>query len=535
MSLDFRVRVPRGSRLVDDYVAGRSEVQPFFSGAAWDLAEFRAQATSVSQRFAGAASPWLEGVRASGARAQARLEAVRSGEGFVVTTGQQPGLFAGPLYSLYKAITAAVLADALEQHLGCPVAPVFWTASEDHDWAEVRHTAWVDTENRLAQLVLPDVPGAGQQPLHHLPMGSGVDELIDRAAQCSPDTELAAHGFDRLRSWFRPEHTLPQAFEGLLSDLLDPLGMLFVQAHDPWLKRASAPVLRAELQRAESHERVLAERAGRLSDAGFGVQVPILEGGVNLFVEGPQGRERLYRDGDGFQLRHSGARFSLAELEALIEEEPARVSPNVLLRPVVESAVLPTLAYVAGPGELAYWAQLGPLFKAHSMRMPRVVPRLGAWVLESKVSKVLDKFDLDVAALDRPFHELAAERAREEIPGEVRRAMGALRGAIGAGVSELDKAVRGLDPTLKGPVGHVRSVAMDALTDVERKVMQAVKRESEIALQQIEKAHLHLFPDGSPQERVFNPVYYLVRYGDEFVSELSRRFRDALPLEPTEG
>jgi bacillithiol biosynthesis cysteine-adding enzyme BshC len=535
VSLDFRVRVPRGSQLVEDYVAGRPSVSTFFSASAWDLAAFHDQAASVSARFSGTQAAWLDGVRAPGERARARLEAVRRGDGFVVTTGQQPGLFGGPLYSLYKAVTAAVLAEALEQELGRPVAPVFWTASEDHDWAEVRHTTWVDTENQLQQLVLPDVPGAGQQPLHRLAMGPGVTELVDRAAQASPDTELAAHWFERIRVMYAPERTLSQAFEDLLAELLEPLGVLFVQAHDSWLKHASAPVLAAELQGAAAHEQHLAERAAQLEGAGFGVKVSILDGGVNLFVEGPSGRERLYRDGDGFQLRHSGARFTHDELLAVVRDTPDRVSPNVLLRPVVESAVLPTLAYVAGPGELAYWAQLSPLFEAHGIRMPRVVPRLGASVVEAKVGKVLDKFDLDLEALDRPFHELAAERARDEIPDEVRRAMGALRGAIGSGVTELDKAVRALDPTLKGPVGHVRSVALDALTDVERKVMQAVKRESEIALQQIEKAHVHLFPEGRPQERVFNPVYYLVRYGDSFVRDLAQHLRDALPLKPEKG
>lgn len=469
-------------------------------------------------------------MRAPGERAQARLAAVREGNGYVVTTGQQPGLFAGPVYSLYKAVTAALLADRLEAHLGRPVAPVFWTASEDHDWEEGNHTWLVDVDNELHRLTLPDVPGAGHEPLHTLPLGPGIEKCFAELKELLPDTDFTAAYLGLVREAWVPEATLPSAFEATLSRLLEPLGLLWVQADDPWLKRASRDVLLAELEHARTNEAALTRRAAELEEAGHGVQVTILEGGVNLFMEGPAGRERVYRDERGVHLRHSEAAFSLDEVRARLDDDPAVLSPNVLLRPVVESAVLPTVAYVAGPGEMNYFAQLAPFFEAHGIRMPVVVPRLGAFVLESKVSKVLDKFDLDVASLDRPLHELAGERAREEVPEEVRRALGSFKGAVARGVSEIIDAVREIDPTLKGPVQHLRSVAFDALSDVERKVVQAVKREDEIALQQIEKAHLHLFPTGTAQERIFNPFYYLARYGDRFIELVRDEFEQALPL-----
>jgi uncharacterized protein YllA (UPF0747 family) len=144
--------------------------------------------------------------------------------------------------------------------------------------------------------------------------------------------------------------------------------------------------------------------------------------------------------------------------------------------------------------------------------------------VETKIRKVLDKFGLDVPALDRPFHEISSEIAREEVPVEVRKAMGGLRGTLAKGVGELQEAVKGIDPTLKGPVQHVRSQAFAALDELEKKVVHALKRENEIALAQLEKAQLHLFPLGKPQERVLNPFYYLTRYGGAFLEELLERF-----------
>jgi bacillithiol synthase len=249
-----------------------------------------------------------------------------------------------------------------------------------------------------------------------------------------------------------------------------------------------------------------------------------MEGGVNLFLEGSAGRERLYREEDGFRLRLSGERLSLADVRSRAAADPRALSPNVLLRPVVESTVFPTLSYVAGPGETAYYAQLTDYFQAHGIRMPVIHPRLGATVVEGKVRKVLDKFGLAVPDLQKPFHALAGEVTRDGVPAPVRAALGSLRGAIGKGVAELQDAVKTIDPTLKGTVQSVRSQAFSAMEELERKVVAALKRENEVGLAQLEKAQLHLFPLGKPQERVVNPFYFLSRYGGAFLDEVVERF-----------
>lgn len=530
LNLDLRVRHPSGSKLVQDVLSGAETVRSFLPSDFRAVAPYRRKAEAVDRRLEGEGrTAWIEAVRAPGERAQARLEAVRAGEGFLVTTGQQPGLLGGPLYSLYKAITAALLADRLERALARPVAPLFWIASEDHDWAEADHAYLVGVDNELHRLQVPEVAGSGARPLMRLPMGPGIEDVIERCSQLLPDTDFSGPYLTLLRDAFTPDATLPQAFEHVLADLLEPLGMLYVQAHDPVLKRRSQAVLLAELDGAEAIETRLTERARKLEAADYALQVPILEGGVNLFFEGPLGRERVYRDDDGFRLRHSERHYTPDELRGLVEDDPGLLSPNVLLRPVVESAVFPTLAYVAGPGELTYFAQLEPLFEAHGVEMPVVVPRLGATVVESKVGKVLDKYGLELDQLAQPFHEIASAFARDEVPDDVKRALGELRGGIARGTQALTEAASAIDPTLKGPVQHVRSAAFEAVGEAEKKILQALKRENEIALQQIDKARLHLWPEGKPQERVFNAFYYLARYGGAFVDELAHAFDAALP------
>ncbi|MEM7417402.1 MAG: bacillithiol biosynthesis cysteine-adding enzyme BshC [Gemmatimonadota bacterium] len=525
VEMELIVSRPRGAPVVRDYLDHAAGAEEFFLRTFDRLADFESKAAEVDARFdtdarerAAEALMLPEGFESS------RVEAfVREG-GYMVTTGQQPGLFGGPLYSIFKAITAVRLAETLEARLGRPVLPVFWVASDDHDWAEADHADLIGTDNELHRFSVRSPEEERTSSLHRLTLGADADEAVAAFLDALPDSDFSASYTELVRSGFGQGSTLPEGFHQLMHRTLGRLGIAFTDAAHEGVKTSSRELLLAELGHSERMESVLADTVQRLEAAGYGVQVPLMPGGVNLFLEGPAGRERVYRDGEGFRLRTSGEQLTFDEIVARVEADPKALSPNVLMRPVVESAVFPTLAYVGGPGEMAYFAQLRAYFEAHSIEMPIVFPRWSAAPIERKIGKVLGKFDLEPADLARPFHEVASDFAREEVPGEVRAAIGTLRGALGSGAGELQKAAAGVDPTLKGPVQNFRSQAMAALSDVEKKVLQAVKRESDIALQQIEKAQLHLYPNGKPAERVQSPLYYLSRYGDDFVDQAYAAF-----------
>jgi bacillithiol biosynthesis cysteine-adding enzyme BshC len=455
-------------------------------------------------------------------------------EGFLITTGQQPGLFTGPLYTIHKALSAVALARSLERVLDAPIVPVFWISSDDHDWAEVDHADLIGVDNELHRVRVAAPARAGELPLHRLPVGPDIEAAVAEMTELLPQTEFTPQYIDLLRSCWRSGVTLPDGVRATLEEMLGHFGMAFVDAADPKLKALSRGVIESELRLAEGHEQGLRARAGELHAAGWSVQVPVLEGGVNVFIEGPVGRERLYRDDGEYRVK-SGARFSLEDILESLREDPQSVSPNVMLRPVVEAATLPTLGYVSGPAETAYLAQLAPLFVSHGVSQPIVFPRFSATMVERKVGKVLDKFSLEVAGLARPLHEIAGDLVREDIPDGVKRSLGEIRETLEREGANLIDAARLVDPTLKGPIEHARSVSLDGWSEAERKVMQAVKRESKTRLQQVEKARLHLFPDGVPQERLVNVFYYLVRYGSPLLGELLDRFFQHLPAGLTAG
>jgi bacillithiol biosynthesis cysteine-adding enzyme BshC len=523
--MELIVSHPTGGSVVRDYLDGRAEATRFYRRHFRDAADYASKAVEVDERFdRSARARAVEAVSTPPGADAYRLERFVEQGGYMVTTGQQPGLYGGPLYSIYKALTAVRLAEALESRLGKPVVPLFWVASDDHDWGEANHADLIGVDNELHRFEL-DPPSADRAPpLHRAVLGEEANEVLERFLGHLPETDFSRAYTDVLRAGYSAGGTLPKGFHAFMQETLGRFGLFFTDAVDPALKESTAGLLLDEMGRAAELEEVLRGTAAELTAAGYDLQVPILEGGVNLFLEGPAGRERLYRDGDGFRLRTSDTLLTRDQLLAARAADPSVLSPNVLLRPVVESALFPTLAYVGGPGEMAYFAQLGAYFEAHDVQMPVVYPRWSATPIESKIRKVLDKFGVDLESMDRPFHEIASHFARQEMPDAVGAALGKLRSAIGAGAGDLQKAVSSVDPTLKGPVQHFRAQAFAALDDVEKKVVQAVKRESEIALAQLEKAQLHLFPGGKPAERVQSPLYFLTRYGDTFLDELHERF-----------
>lgn len=451
-----------------------------------------------------------------------RLERIARGDGFVVTTGQQTGLFTGPAYTIHKALSAVALARALERVLEVPVAPLFWAASDDHDWDEVNHADFLDRENRPRRVELS--PGGDRRPsMGRRALGRHIESALGGLTEILPESDFSGDFIQKLRAAYRPDRTVAQAFTETMRDLFGAFDLLVTDAQDAAVRELGGEVIRRELSLAADHEHELARQTARLVEAGYDAQVSIIDGATNVFYEDAHGRERILRDEGGWLLRASHRRMADAELWDMFARDPSGFSANVLLRPVLESHVFPTLAYVAGPGELRYLAQTGCLFQAHGVGMPLVFPRFSVTLVEGKVRKVLDKLGLDLDVFERPVHEIAAEYVQDEMPEAAMAALSGLRQAIQEGYQQLFDASRTVDPTLKGPVFHARNASFQALSDAEKKIRQHVRQQHEIAVDQIQKAFDNLRPYNKPQERVLNIYQYLSRYGRDLLRDILDR------------
>ena len=416
-----------------------------------------------------------------------------------VTTGQQPGLFTGPLYTIYKALSAIALARRRERELGggVPVVPVFWVAGDDHDFAEANHTSFLNAAGDLAHIVLRERPAdAALAPLARERCGDEIHAALEQLKSGTPETEFKADVVRWLEAAYRPEATLADACAEALNALLGPRGLAVLRAYDRGAKQAAAPwVLRA-------------------------LDHTLADGYTPVFVEAAQGRDRLEANGDAYVTRRSGERFSRADLERLAREAPERLSPNVLLRPVVEAALLPTLAYAAGPAELKYLRDAAPLYNALGVTRQTPVPRWSGVIVEHRVEKLLQRHGLALDVLDGKPGELEARLVRESLPPEAAESFGTLRQEIEARYAGLARVVSAVDPTLERTVQSARNAALAGTQEIEKKLIASLKRESETLLRQISRARDAVYPRGEPQERVLTLASFLIRYGPGLLDAL---------------
>lgn len=510
-----------GSSLVNDYLRGAPALAPFFAGSPFELESYRRKVEDVDRRFGREERRRLASlIRATSPGAAARLEEVVSGDGLFVTTGQQPGLFTGPLYTIHKIISAVKLARELESALGRPVMPLFWVASDDHDWEEANHLHLVDRHNELRRITLSSPADSPPASMRRRFLGPEIEVALEEFTRHLPTTEFAGELLQALRAAYSPDRTVAEAFTETIATLFAPFDLLLVDGGQPLAKEFAVEVMERELVSSAEHESLFAGQTRRLEEAGYRGQVPVLPGATNLLYEDDAGRDRLFREGDRFVLRGSGRRFEQAELLARLRGAPEHFSANVVLRPIIESHLFPTIAYVGGPGEVSYFAQYGDLFRAHEIAAPVVFPRFSMLLIEEKVRRVLDRFGLEPSDLRAPMHELGTRVVREEVPGEVDAALEALRCSIEEGYRRLEAAALRIDPMLAGPLQSGRNASVVRLAEVEKRIVRHLKLQSGVELDLLAKARVNLFPDGQPQERVLNIFQYLARYGQELLPAL---------------
>ena len=471
----------------------------------------------VAQRSA-ALDPSLKGAFVAYDRAAANLDRLLTGQALCVTTGQQPGLLTGPLYTVYKALSAVSLAHAAEEHLGRPVVPVFWVAGDDHDFAEVNHLHIVTVGNSLERITLRErEPAAPQRPMYQEPVGDDIDHVLDILVRETPDTEYRPDILDWIRRHYRASADVASAFASSLAELLGRFGLIVFQPTHQAAKQASSTWLFRALQDAVDLNRALEARARDLKQAGYPAPIAIGEEATTVMIEAELGRDRLVIDGNGFKTRRSGERWTMEQLREISQEEPQRLSANVLLRPVVEAALLPTLAYIGGPSEIAYLPQAEPLYNALGIKPQATVARWGARVVEGRIAKVLDKYDITASELGAPEGQLESRLVRDQIPDDASRALGHLRKTLDEDYGLLEQAVADVDRTLQKPVQAAHHNALRSLADVEKRLISQLKKRNDTVVQQLEKARINLMPLGKPQERVLNAVPYLIRYGQAFI------------------
>ncbi len=438
-----------------------------------------------------------------------------------VTTGQQPGLFAGPLYTIHKALSAAALARLLHEVWGRPVVPVFWLANDDHDIVEAATIAWLAADGSLRRAVLRERPAdAPLTPMYRERLGPEILPILDQLdadLAAGPDRDLVAAW---LRRHYQPDATIASSYSGALAELLAPHGIVCLDASHRAVKQLAAPLLLRAIHQSEPLDVALRPLAASLAAQGADPGVALGDGATLVMLEGQSGRDRLLRDGNGFMTRRGHERFTEAALSALAAADPQRLSPNVLLRPVVESHLLPTVAYLAGPGELRYLALTPPLYEQLEVLRQEPVARWSGVLVEPRVDRVLAKFGMTVEELLSAPGAAEAKVVRDALSADLARALERVRQTIDREYKIILDGAMAIDPTLERPVLGAHHGAVTGLGEVERKLLQHLKRRREVELQQLARARTAVAPEGKPQERTLTIAPYLARYGRSVLDDV---------------
>jgi bacillithiol biosynthesis cysteine-adding enzyme BshC len=434
------------------------------------------------------------------------LERLEHSESRVVVTGQQTGLLLGPLYTLSKAVSAIALAKRLNTQER-PVVPVFWLASQDADSFEIDHAYLLDLNEQLHRLSLPLPEGvpAGRVVL----TGTWFERLVGDLNAFHGPAAHRAEVTELLRRTAARAETFADWFGAILYELLGDEGLVVLNPLEPGLARLFSPVLAAELEEPLRSGAAINAAGDTLRALGYTPQLGRAAGATNLFLE-EDGQRRLLRF-DGRCFWADAGCYSRDELLARLAADPACLTPAAGLRPVTQDAALPTTATVVGPGELRYFAQLKGVYEQHGVAMPLIWPRMTATVLEPPVARLLEKFGVSAAEVQRDFggvrdrvllglhgHKLAFDNRLKALKN--------LSGSLCAHVSEID-------PTLANTVTRAEADLREIFARLEVKSAAALADRDDIYTRQFGRLQAHLLPGGTPQERCLSPFSFFLKFG----------------------
>jgi bacillithiol biosynthesis cysteine-adding enzyme BshC len=517
--------IPRTSALFADYLYAPEKVARFYDHT-WEgvegLARLAPQIAASATGRDRLADALAEQNRAFGSSELAleHVEMLRRPDSVAVVTGQQAGLFGGPLFTVYKALTAIQLAARLRDR-GVAAVPVFWIASEDHDFEEVNHVTVAGRDARLETVRVEPCGHQPDQPVGNISLCAEIGERVDAFFAALPETIFTEELRRDLAAAYAPGAGFAEAFARLMAKLFAPFGVVLLDPLSPALKGLASPTYLAAIQHAPEIAEALVERSRELVEAGYHAQVFTSSDMVPLFIMEENRRRAMVRREDRFALKSGERDYTTKELLELARFCPTCMSPNVTLRPAVQDTLLPTVAYVGGPAEVAYFAQLQPVYHIVGRPMPVIVPRASATLVDRESAKTLARCEIrieelfeDVEAALRKVVEHSVDASAIELFDETER-------DLQAHLERLADALSGVDPTLVDSLDGARHKMLYQLGKLRtRFVHRATERDATLR-RKLDALEALLHPNRGLQERTLNAYTYLALTGYRLVEDIA--------------
>lgn len=521
--------LPATNRFASNYLAQSADIQPFFHYNFNQSDADRERIAELKNRSfpRNEVTEYIENFMArfpSSPSVEKSLEKLKNQDSVVVIGGQQAGILTGPLYTLHKVISIIKLAEQKEKELNIPVVPVFWIAGEDHDYQEVNHIflpmdqkvdKWIYPERVQQKKMVSDID------LYKETCLSWAKNVIENFGETNHTKSL----LDFVQKQLAKSTTFVDFFAFIIMELFKDYGLLIVDSGDRQLRNLEKELFMKQINHHDSITQALLEQQGEISKQGYPITLEVSGQAANLFYYDQRTNERILLEfnhqNDQFVGRNGTVAFSKKELLALASEEPEKLSNNVVTRPLTQEWLFPTIAFIAGPGEISYWAELKLVFEHFGIKLPPIVPRLNITLLDRSTETDLADLKLNLADVlsrgtdpDRQqFLESIKDQEVEALFTTVKEQLVNQYQLIEQKTAELD---RGLLPLLE----KNQSLLLKQIDFMEKKVEDSVKLQHEVVLNKYARIDLALRPDGFPQERVWNVFYYLNQYGLNLVQDL---------------
>jgi len=519
-------QIPHTTRLFLDYLSYTPSVRSFYPRSPifseWVKDESKRVVYDGARR--GNVSEILERQnRAWGAspKTLANIERFKRGA-LAAVTGQQVGLFGGPLFSIFKALTAVKLAEEATT-AGVDCVPVFWLATEDHDLAEVNHVALL-SEHGLPERLAVDSHAVDDAPVGAVKFGPEIEPVAERAAALLGDSEVATW----LREAYRPGESLGSAFALLFARLFADFGVILLNPVEKDFHDLAKPLFRAAIERVSELDEALLARGKALEAAGYHQQVKVTSATTLLFEVKDGARTVVRRKNNG---ANDGAfavgeeRSSSNELVERIEETPETFSPNALFRPVVQDYLLPTLVYTGGAAEVAYFAQAAVVYEKLLGRVTPILPRFSATLLDAKAERILTRYQLGLPEVFQGPEKVREVIAARSLPPDLQVRFSEAYASVGQSMAALRESIGKLDSTLIDTAESTRSSMSHQIDRLRARVARAEQQRNDVITRHADALSHALFPNKVLQEREVAGVSFVARYGPELLANLYQHVR----------
>jgi len=513
-------RIPHQSRLFLDYLKDPVALRKFYPSAVRFhhelpqrvpevLEAYRVDRNAVCDALAAMNQRW-----GAGEATLKNIELLRDPDCIAVVSGQQAGLFTGPLYTVYKAISAVKLAGCLQQR-GTKAVPVFWMAAEDHDFVEVAKAEFIGRDCQLKSVEVSTALHREGQPVGHVVLDESIDQVVDQLFELLPASEFAADMKSLVKTAWQPGRGYVESFATMMTSLLGRYGLIFLDPLDPALKKLAAPLYSEAARRAPEIALAIEKRSSDLESAGYHAQVLATANSFPLFIHDEDGaRHAMVRVENGkYRAKDIEQEYTADELAALALEKPERFSPNVTLRAVIQDYLLPTIVYYGGAAEIAYFAQTAEVYRVLERPATPILLRSGLTMIERHTGRVLERYGLTLADFFEGLEPVIKRVVEEHLGADTAKLFSNAEQNVNHELDRLRQELKAIDPTLASALDTGRKKINYQLDGLRTRFVRAQMSRDEAALRQLQRACDQIYPNKDLQERHINITSLLARHG----------------------